>query len=96
MVVVCVLGTMFFSSSKVEYTPPEPEIITKEVKVDALEQAIVDAQAAKKTEIEAVAQKAYDEAYDREMKKIESAVRKEYGEQNDAVIEALDKETKEY
>lgn len=52
----------------------EPTVVEKEVQVDALEEAIKTAQNAKSSEIEAIAKKAHDEAYNQEMKKVELQV----------------------
>ena len=70
-----------------------PEVIEKkvEVKVDALDQAIKSAQEAKKTEIEAIAKKAHDEAYDQEMKKVELQVVTDFNKQLKDRQSALEK-----
>lgn len=57
-----------------EYVAPEVQVEVKEVQVDALDKAIKDAQNAKESDIKTAAQKAYDEAYSQEMKKVELRV----------------------
>lgn len=63
-------------SFKTEYTAPEVVTETKEVTVEinALDKAIQDAQKAQEEVIKSTAQKAYDEAYNQEMKKVELQV----------------------
>lgn len=98
-VVVIVLGVMFggmIFGTKTEYIKSEPEVIKEEVKVDALEKAILDAQEAKKTEIVTVAQKAYDEAYAQEMRKVELEVIKLFNTKLDDRQKNLEKQTNEY
>lgn len=87
---------MLTRSNKVEYVAPEVKVETKEVQVDALEKAIRDAQDAKESDIKATAQKAYDEAFTQEMKKIELQVISEFGKKLDARQIELEKETKQY
>jgi hypothetical protein len=82
--------------TKVEFVNTEPTVVEKEVQVDALEQAIKDAQDAKEGDIKTTAQKAYDEAYSQEMKKVELEVIKSFGEKLDARQIELEKETKVY
>ena len=89
-------GIMLTRSNKVEYVAPEVKVETKEVQVDALEKAIRDAQDAKESDIKATAQKAYDEAFTQEMKKIELQVISEFGKKLDARQIELEKETKQY
>ncbi len=74
----------------------EPQVIEKEVEVDALEEAIKTAQTAQNDAIKAIATKAYDEAYNQEMKKVELEVIKSFGEKLDARQTELEKETKQY
>ena len=74
----------------------EPKVVEKEVQVDALEQAIKDAQDAKQSDIKASAQKSYDDTYSQEMKKVELEVIKSFGEKLDARQIELEKETKVY
>ena len=57
-----------------EYIAPEVQVEVKEVPIDALEKQVREAQEAKKSEMEVVAQKAYQDAYDREMTKVEAEV----------------------
>ncbi len=87
---------MLTRSNKVEYVAPEVIVEEKEVQVDALEKAIRDAQDAKESDIKATAQKAYDEAFTQEMKKIELQVISEFGKKLDARQIELEKETKQY
>ena len=99
MVAVIVLGVMFGGAligTKTEYIMSEPEVIKEEVKVDALEKAIVDAQEAKKNEIESVAKKAYDDAYAQEMRKVELEVIKAFNAKLDDRQKNLEKQTIEY
>ena len=79
-----------------EYVAPEQVVVEKEVQVDALDKAIKDAQDAKQNDIKTAAQKAYDEAYNQEMKKVELEVIKSFGEKLDARQVELEKETKVY
>ncbi len=79
---------------KTEYIAPE--VVEKEVQVDALEQAIKTAQNAKMSEIEASAQAAYDETYAQEMKKVELEVLAEFNKKLDARQVELEKETGAY
>ncbi len=102
VIVVAVLvfgGVAYFATTKTNtqtYIQNEPQVIEKEVEVDALEEAIKTAQNAKSSEIEASAKKAYDEAYSQEMKKVELEVIKSFGEKLDARQIELEKETKTY
>ena len=91
-----IIGGFYLKGSKVEYVQNEPVVVEKEVQVDALDKAIKDAQDAKKAEIEDTAKKAYDEAYDQEMKKVELEVIQSFSEKLDARQIELEKETKEY
>lgn len=93
--VVMVIGFWFLGAKPVEYIK-ETETVTETVEVDALEQAIKDAQDARRSAIEDIAQKAYDEAYGQEMKKVELEVVKAFGEKLDARQTELEKETKVY
>lgn len=76
----------------------EPEVVTEIVTVeqDALENAIKQAQEAKKKEIETIAQSAYDETYKQEMKKVELEVVTNFNKEIDARQIELEKETKVY
>mgnify|MGYP003500472168 FL=1 len=74
----------------------EPQVIEKEVEVDALEQAIKSQQEAVLPQIEASAQKAYDETYAHEMKKVELEVLAEFNKKLDARQVELEKQTKVY
>ena len=68
VIVLALLGGYALTQKEsVEYTAPQ--VVEKEVEVDALEQAIKSAQNGKQEAIRATAQKAYDEAYAQEMKK---------------------------
>lgn len=99
-IVVIVLGAIggiaLSVPSKTEYVAPEVVVEEKEVQVDALEKAIKDAQSSKEGDIKATAQKAYDEAYNQEMKKVELEVIRSFGEKLDARQIELEKETKQY
>ena len=91
-----IIGGFYLKGNKVEYVQNEPVVVEKEVEVDALESAIKDAQEGKMSEIEASAQAAYDEAYDREMKKVELEVIQSFNKKLDERQIELEKETKEY
>ena len=97
-VAIVVIGVVVYQGDfgRIEVINPEPEVITETVEVDALEQAILDAQKAKRTEIEEIAKKAYDEAYNQEMKKTELEVIKSFNEKLEARQIELEKQTKEY
>lgn len=79
---------------KTEYIAPE--VVEKEVQVDALEQAIKTAQEGKQEAIRASAQAAYDETYAQEMKKVELEVLAEFNKKLDARQVELEKETGAY
>lgn len=97
IIVVAILGGVaFFYPSTIEVTNTEPQVVEKEVEVDALEQAIKTAQNGKLSEIEASAQQAYDEAYSQEMKKVELEVIKSFNAKLDVRQTELEKETKVY
>ena len=97
IVLAVILGGIALTrTNKIEYVQNEPVVVEKEVEVDALEEAIKTAQNAKSSEIEAIAQKAHDEAYNQEMKKVELEVIKSFGEKLDARQTELEKETKVY
>ena len=84
------------TSTPVEYVAPEVQTVEKEVRVDALEQEIKNAQDGKMSEIKASAQAAYDEAYSQEMKKVELEVIKSFNSKlNERQIQ-LEKDTKQY
>lgn len=89
------VGT-YVMPSKTVVEMPEVQVVEKEVEVDALEQSIKSAQDAKKAEIEATANKAWQEAYDQEMKKVELEVIKKFNTQLNTRQIELEKETKEY
>jgi uncharacterized protein (DUF305 family) len=94
VVVAVAVGVLMWGNlGTVEYIN-KTEVVEKEV--DALEQAIKNAQDEKIAEIKAISQKAYDEAYDQEMKKIELEVVKSFNEQLKARQIDLEKQTKEY
>jgi hypothetical protein len=97
VVVVVGLGVLMWGDlGKIEVINPEPEVVEKEVRVDALEEAVKDAQEAQRTEIEATAKRAYDEAYNQEMKKVELEVIKSFNEKLEVRQIELEKETKVY
>ena len=92
--IILVVGlsiTFFAPKSVTEYVAQE--VI---VEVDALEQALKSAQDAKKSEIEAVAEKARVEARTQEMKKVELEVISEFSKKLDVRKVELQKETKVY
>jgi len=96
-VVLSLIGVaVWFLPSKVEVVTQEAQVVEKEVEVDALEKSINDAQDAKKADIEAVANKAWQEAYDQEMKKIELEVIKSFNAKLDTRQIELEKETKQF
>lgn len=91
--IVIILGVVALFATKgetVEYVAPV------EVEVDALEKAIKDAQDAKRDEITKVAQKAYDDTLDHELKKIELEVIASFNKELDARQKELEKETGAY
>lgn len=99
MIVVGVLGGITYVGTRpsvTEYVAPQEVVVEKEVQVDALDKAIKDAQSAQESEIKATAQKAYDDTYSQEMKKVELEVIKSFGEKLDARQTELEKETKVY
>ena len=96
IVVGVILGGIALTQvgTKTEFVAPEQVVVKKEVQVDALEQAIKDAQDAKGGDIKVSAQKAYDEAYSQEMKKVELEVIKSFGEKLNARQIELEKQTR--
>lgn len=101
-IAVTVVGVIFGGyyiankTSTIEYVAPEVQIKVEEVQVDALEKAIKDAQTSKEGDIKAMAQKAYDEAYNKEMKRVELEVISEFGKKLDARQTELEKETNQF
>ena len=91
-----ILWGYYTKNNTIEYTQPEVIVEEKEVQVDALEKAIRDAQDAKESDIKATAQKAYDEAYNQEMKKVELEVIQSFNKKLDERQIELEKETKVY
>jgi len=89
-------GIALTRTNQIEYVQNEPTVVEKEVEVDALEEAIKTAQTAQNDAIKAIATKAYDEAYNQEMKKIELEVIRAFTEKLDARQIELEKETKTY
>lgn len=96
IVLGAILGGIALKNTKVEYVAPEVVVQEKEVEVDALEEAIKNAQNAKLSVIEDIAKKAHDEAYNQEMKKVELEVVKAFNEKLGARQIELEKETKTY
>ena len=97
VIVLAILGGIVLTqieNKPVEFTAPQ--VIEKEVEVDALEQAIKQAQDATRANIEQVAQQAYDEAYEQEMKKVELQVITDFNKKLDARQIELEKDTKVY
>jgi ABC-type bacteriocin/lantibiotic exporter with double-glycine peptidase domain len=86
-------GIAFFYPSTIEHTNTEPQVVEKEVEVDALEQAVKTAQDVAKNAITETAQQAYDAAYAQEMKKIELQVITDFNKKLDARQIELEKET---
>ena len=78
-----------------EYTA-EPQVVEKTVEVDVLDKAIKDAQSDRKSSIEEVAHKAWQDAYDQEMKKVELEVIESFSKKLDARQEELKKQTEDY
>lgn len=96
IILVVLGGITLYKPQAVEYTNPEPQVVEKEVQVDALEKEIKNAQESKMSEIKSTAQKAYDAAYDQEMKKVELEVIKSFNSKlNERQIQ-LEKDTKTY
>ena len=96
VIVLAVLGGIAFVPNKTEYIAPEVVVQEKEVEVDALEQAIKDAQEARKDDMETIAQKAYEAAYTQEMKKTELEVIESFNKKLDERQIQLEKDTKIY
>jgi len=96
IVLVGLFGGTYLLPSKTEVINPAPEVVEKEVTVDALEQAIKTAQDTAQTDITAKAQKAYDDAYAQEMKTVELQVIKDFNVKLDARQIELEKETQVY
>jgi len=93
IVLAVILGGIALSKKgTVTVVNNEPQVIEKEVQVDALEEAIKSAQNAKSSEIKASAQKAYDEAYSQEMKKVELQVIDDFTKQLELRQETLEGE----
>lgn len=84
------IGEMFTTTTY--EAPQEPVTVEKEVEVDYIAKAVEAAQREAQADIEAIAQAAYDQSYDHEMKKIELRVRQELQAQHEAHIEALEEE----
>lgn len=93
--VIVLIGVVMYSSSRVE-VQNEVEVVTETVEVDVLEQAILQAQEEHKADIEAVAQKAYQAAFDKEMKEVELQVISEFNTKLDERQTQLEKETQVY
>lgn len=96
VVAIVIIGVLMVIPSKTEVIQHEAEVLVEEVEVDALEKSINDAQDAKKAEVEAIANKAWQEAYDQEMKKVELEVIKSFNAKLDTRQIELEKETKTY
>ena len=96
VVAIVIIGVLMVIPSKTEVIQHEAEVLVEEVEVDALEKSINDAQDAKKAEMEAIANKAWQEAYDQEMKKVELEVIKSFNDKLDTRQIELEKETKTY
>lgn len=85
-----------WGSSATYQAPQDPVTVEKEVEVDYIAKAVEDAQEAKLSEIEAIAQEAYDASYEHEMKKIELEVRQQLQAEHEATITELEKEVGVY
>lgn len=96
VVVAIGVGAFMFIPSTTEVVTREAEVVVEEVEVDALEKSINEAQDAKKAEMEAIANKAWQEAYDQEMKKVELEVIKKFNAKLNTRQIELEKETKTY
>ena len=98
VIVVIVLGVIAggITLTQKDTVVYEPQVIEKEVEVDALEQAIKTAQEGKQEAIRASAQASYDETYAHEMKKVELEVIAEFNKKLDARQTQLEKDTKVY
>lgn len=96
--VVAIIGVVAFTqlSNKTTVVNKEAQVIEKEVKVDALDSAIKQAQEASSTAIRAKAQEAYDEAYRLEMDKVELEVVKSFNSKLNVRQTELEKQTKQY
>lgn len=97
LVVLGVVGTHYFPE-KEEYRAAITEVVTQEVEkeVDALTKRIQDAQNASSTEIEASAQKAYEDKKSLMLDEIEIRVRKEYEAELEAQRIELEKKVGSY
>ncbi len=95
VIVVIVLGVIAggITLTQKDTVVYEPQVVEKEVEVDALEQAIKTAQEGKQEAIRASAQASYDETYAHEMKKVELEVLAEFNKKLDARQVELEKET---
>ena len=82
-------------TSETTYVASTTPIVQIE-EVDVLEKRITDRQKAKMAEIEAKAQKAYQDTYDHEMRLIEAAVLSEYEAEISARKDAIEKQTGDY
>lgn len=84
----------FIASTK--YEAPKEITVEVEKEVSVLDARIKSAQESARPEIETKAQAAYDDAYKQAMLEIELRVRKEAREEDDSVIESLEKEVGVY
>ena len=87
-------GIVLTKKETVVYQNAEPTVVEKEV--DALQTEILKAQDSKKSEIEAKAQQAYQEAYDYEMQKVELEVIKASKTRLEERQKELEKATEHY
>lgn len=92
-----VVGFYFFPQ-KEEYRATNMEVLEKEVRVieDALTKRIEDAQNASSTEIEALAEKAYEDKKSLMLDEIEIRIRKEYESELEAERIELEKKVGSY
>ena len=82
IIVLCILGGIAFNTSTTVET--RTETVEVKVEVSTLDERIKSAKAAARTEVEALAQAAYDEAYNQAMLEIETNVTDEYIKEIDA------------
>ena len=94
VIVLIVIGGLLIHYKGSVQTYTAPEVVEKNVtvEVDVLDQEVNKAQEARKNEIEQIAQKAHDEAYNQEMKKVELEVVKSFNQKLNARQTQLEKD----
>ena len=94
IVIAVILGGIAykFVPTKVEFKQGETQVIEKKVEVDALDQAIKSKQDEKKQEIETIAEKARQDTYNQEMKKVELQVIQDFNKKLNTRQEELEKQ----